>query len=466
LTTPKPKLFKESHLHRNDPLYAATKATLLQQVAAGKYEPCDAPLVSLPWFGVAKPDRTVRPIIDCRYNNHHMKAKKFSLPPLPKLMQNVPRKFTSALHYDISNGFDHIPRHPDSRPYFCIEIDGRYYQSTRIMMGETCAPWAFQIWLHDMFSSFLKESQFTFPVIKKQHIDDLLFLFPSDSCARVFGAAWEKWCADHGLLLSLHKSTRSPTSIVKHIGFQLDLHKKQATLTRSRQLECLRLLSEVRDYTGLLYSNEWARIVGLLGWARCGSPYVLSLLGPGIEAAKKASPPTSPQGLLDYDALSAFFSANDPVPWSSSQTTMTITTDATNTRGGIIHPKGSVSLPVPREYQATIFLAELWTACSALVTHTRKAARVRLWIDNQPAMYALRKGRSRVPLANELLSWVHKHLYDLRAKVLPTYIRSKRNPADLLSRLPAPSRRLLRFSCGAAGVTSYLQAVTAKIRSF
>jgi hypothetical protein len=456
---PKPKLFRSSHLQQSDPLYHATKATLLQQVAAGKYEPCDAPLVSLPWFGVAKPDRTVRPIIDCRYINRFMKAPKISLPPLPRLMQHVPRKFTTALHYDISNGFDHIPRHPDSRPYFCINIDGQYYQSTRIMMGETCAPWAFQVWLNDMYNSFLKEHQFTFPVIKKQHIDDLLFLFPSTSCARIFGAKWEAWCADHGLLLSLNKSTRTPTSIIKHIGFSLDLQKKQATLTKARQLECLRLLSELRDFRGLLYPREWAKIVGLLGWARCGSPYVLALLSPGIEAAKDLSPPTSPSGLLDYDKLSAFFTANDPVPWSSSQTTMTITTDATFTRAGIIHPKGSVSLPVPREYQATIFLAELWAACSALVTHTRKAARVRLWIDNQPAMYALRKGRSRDPRARPLLLWVHEHLARLKAKVLPTYVRSCRNPADQLSRLAPSSRRLFRFPVAQQIVTSILTSL-------
>ncbi|KAG0038537.1 hypothetical protein BGZ89_008040, partial [Linnemannia elongata] len=144
-------LLRESHFRPEDPLYEPTKATLLAQVAAGKYELCETPpLVSMPWFGVPKPDGT---------------------------------------------------------------IEGKYYKSTRISMGETCAPWAFQVWLHDMFKSFLRESEFTFEPIKKQHIDDLLFLFTSKAQARVFRDAWHVWAADHGLRLNLRKSTTEPTQV-------------------------------------------------------------------------------------------------------------------------------------------------------------------------------------------------------------------------------------------------------------
>lgn len=447
-TLPKPRLLRESHFRKDDPLFEPTKATLLAQVAAGKYELCETPpLVSMPWFGVPKPDGTVRPIHDCRYVNGFMKAPKISLPGMPKLMRNVPSSYKWALHYDISSGFDHIPRHPDSQTYFGISIDGKYYKSTRISMGETCAPWAFQIWLHDMFKSFLRETAVTFIPIKKQHIDDLLFLFTSKAQARVFRDKWHCWAAEHGLRLNIAKSVTEPTQVIKHIGFELDLRTKQCRLTKTRQAEVVELLLQLASYNAALPTQVWQRAVGLLGWARCSSPLVLALLSPAIDLINNPRPHVASQ-LLNYAELLSYFQTNNPICWStSSSPTSVIATDATFARAGLISAAGCASVPIPLAYRSTIFLAELWAACSALLTHTRKNDCVRLWIDNQPAMYALRKGRTKAadPAAMALLLKVHRHLYALRATVLPTYVRSALNPADELSRLHLPSRRLLRF---------------------
>jgi hypothetical protein len=446
---PKPRLLRESHFRPDDPLYQPTKETLLAQVAAGKYTECSQPpLVCMPWFGVPKPDGTVRPIHDCRYVNKYMKAPKISLPGMPKLMKGVPSRYKWALHYDISSGFDHIPRHADSQTYFGLQIDGKYYVSTRIAMGETCAPWAFQVWLHDMFKSFLRESALTFVPIKKQHIDDLLFLFTSSAQARAFRDKWHSWAADHGLLLNLRKSTTEPTQVVKHIGFELDLRTKQCRLTKTRQKEVVELLQQFQSYTGPLPTLVWQKFVGLLGWARCASPYVLGLLSPAIDLINHPRLHVA-STVVNYTELLSFFVANDPICWStSSKPTAVIVTDATFARAGLISAAGCASVPVPVQYRSTIFLAELWAACSALLTHTRKNDCVRLWIDNQPAMYALRKGRTKAsdPAAQSLLTKVHRHLYKLRATVLPTYVHTSCNPADELSRLRLPSRRLLRFA--------------------
>jgi len=446
---PKPKLLRETHFRLDDPLYQRTKDTLLAQVAAGKYKRVSTPpLVSMPWFGVPKPDGTVRPIHDCRYINKYMTAPKISLPGMPRLMKNVPSRYKFALHYDISSGFDHIPRHPDSQQYFGLQIDGQYYVSTRISMGETCAPWAFQIWLHDMYKSFLRENNLTFLPIKKQHIDDLLFLFTSKAQARVFRDLWHVWCADHGLRLNLKKSTTEPTQIIKHIGFELDLRTKQCRLTSSRQKEVIELLTNLSTYHHPLPRQVWERAVGLLGWARCASPYILGLISPAISLIHNFGHHLA-SSLLKYDELLSFFRDNEPIRWSAATSpTRVIATDATFARAGLISPAGVASIPVPTAFRSTIFLAELWAASCAILTHTRKYDCVRVWIDNQPAMFALRKGRSRAasPAAQELLNKVHKRLYELRATILPSYVRSKNNPADELSRLRLPSRRLFRLA--------------------
>jgi len=450
-SVPKPRLLRETHFGPDDPLLEPTKATLLAQIAAGKYIECDTPPeVCMPYFGVPKPDGTIRPIHDCRYVNKSMKAPKISLPGMPNLMEGVPSRYRWALHYDISSGFDHIPRHPDSYKYFGIRVDGKYYVSTRIAMGETCAPWAFQIWLHDMFKSFLRETELTFVPIKKQHIDDLLFLFTSSAQARAFRDKWHVWAAEHGLRLNLKKSTVEPTQVIKHIGFELDLRSKLCRLTASRHKEVTRLLCKLRDYHGPLPILVWQRVVGLLNWSRCSHPLILGLLSPAIDLINQPRDHVS-SSVLAYDELLSHFAPNTPVSWANrSRPSQVIVTDATFGRAGIISDAGIASVPVPIKYRSTIYLAELWAASSALLTHTRRNAVVRLWIDNQPAMYSLRKGRTKskhkanAALAQDLLLRVHRHLAALGAHVLPTYIRSKRNPADELSRLRLPSRRLFR----------------------
>lgn len=202
---PKPRHLRETHFCEDDPLLGVTKAMLLQQVAAGKYVLSELPpLISLPWFGVPKPNLTVRPIIDARYVNKYMISPKFSLPPMPKLVRNVLSCYKFARKYDITNGFDHLPRHKDSQTYFGIKIDGKLYTSTCILMDETCAPWAFQIWLHDMYKSFLREEGLSFTPIRSNTLVTVSSCSPpalkltSSTTAGPSGATGKASCSTSG----------------------------------------------------------------------------------------------------------------------------------------------------------------------------------------------------------------------------------------------------------------------------
>ncbi|KAF9300634.1 hypothetical protein BGZ74_007651, partial [Mortierella antarctica] len=158
---------------------------------------------------------------------------------------------------------------------------------------------------------------------------------------------------------------RELSPFVEHIGLLLDLKTRRCKFTAPHQDQCLRLLRELQAFRGNLHQSEWTRIIGLLGWARGGSPYILQLLSARIEAAKKSTPPSQANTLLPYDELSTFFQANDPIKWSTRTTAQTTISDATFTQGGIIHSNGIAIFPVPSEYCSNIFLAELLTASCA-----------------------------------------------------------------------------------------------------
>ncbi|KAF9300809.1 hypothetical protein BGZ74_007457 [Mortierella antarctica] len=106
----------------------------------------------------------------------------------------------------------------DFQTYFGVKIDGKLYTSTCILMDETCAPWAVQIWLHDMPLFYAHQ---------KQHIGDCLFLFTSCTQAHVFHDRWSKWCNRQGLMLNLKKSTTSPVQVIDHIGFKMTSRTKR-----------------------------------------------------------------------------------------------------------------------------------------------------------------------------------------------------------------------------------------------
>lgn len=460
ISPPKPRILRETHFREGDPLYAATKATIQLHISHGLFVEYEDPSIVMPWFGVTKPNHEVRPIIDCRYVNQFQNPPKFSLPPVNKLFQNLPRSYKHALHYDIKNGFYHIPRHPDSYKYFCIQVDGKYYASTRIMMGETCAPWAFQIWLNAMFKSFLQEMQFTFTPVKKQHIDDLLFIFKSTAQARLFHQKWSDWCAAHGLMLNLPKSTISPVSIIKHIGFELDFRKQVFRLTPTRQKQSLRLLWHLKHYKGTLTQLDCQKIVGFLGWARGGSPLIHGLLDNLITAAGSANSVTFARNSIPFDEVISYFAENTEHHFNNRHMPVTLMiTDATTERGGILHEKGAASVIIPSYYRDHIFASELWTAASALLTHTPRNTHIQLLVDNTAVMYALRKGRSTSKKATDLLIKVHRHLHQLGSWLTVTYIKSASNPADCLSRLPARfGRRLLRFPAHVIGTADFAKS--------
>ncbi|KAG0009700.1 hypothetical protein BGZ81_003230 [Podila clonocystis] len=116
---PKPRICHETHLPQSDELYEPTKAALRQQIAAGKYIECqEPPKVSLPWFGVPKPDGSVRPIIDCRYVNKYMKAPKSRCHQCPayslSLPPNTSTPSTMILAMDSTTSRDTRTRNPTS----------------------------------------------------------------------------------------------------------------------------------------------------------------------------------------------------------------------------------------------------------------------------------------------------------------------------------------------------------------
>jgi hypothetical protein len=276
------------YLSPNTIQYRESLVLLKAQIASGKFVKVpegETPLVIHPWFSVDKPGSSDhwRIVIDCDRTNRCTKAPKLNLPPIHRLLKDLQPEFVWGLKYDVKNGFDHVRRHPEFVKYFAIEVEGECYYSQTILMGESTAPWMFQTWLDSVYKAFVRSWKSEIRVVKKQHIDDMLMLFTSAEDALVFDQAWVKWCHDYGIRLNFKKSIRVPVQKVVHIGFMVDLVKRSATLTKTRQIQVLAVLDSVaRCYHTSILTLQ--KLVGFMNWARGGSPLVLGLLDPWIRS--------------------------------------------------------------------------------------------------------------------------------------------------------------------------------------
>lgn len=85
----------------------------------------------------------------------------------PAVMNNIPRSFNWSFHYDISSSFDHIPKKPRLQTLLRIPVGWKILPAHGFGRGRNLNP----LGVPNLPNTPTTD-------IKKQHIDDCLFLFP------------------------------------------------------------------------------------------------------------------------------------------------------------------------------------------------------------------------------------------------------------------------------------------------
>ena len=393
------------------------------------------------YFVVKKKGGGMRPILDLRGLNVHLRKISFRMLTCESLLKTVRQGdwFTSI---DIKDAFLHIPIYPPHRKFLRFAFEGVLYQYTVLPFGLRLSP-----------RTFVKCTMAVLAPLRKRglrlstYIDD--WLLYGDSPQQV--ARHTRLVLSHlaalGFTVNMDKSVLVPSQRIDFIGVTLDSRSMSARLSNDRLTSFQSLLSEFQlgrtvtyrmcmRLTGLMASVLALVRLGRIHW-RPFQQWVISL---GIP---------STQGRLPVPITSACMTAL--APWRDPRlltqgvsiglvvSRKVLTTDACLTGWGATFEGRSASGTWTADLAGEhINLLELMAAFLAL-QHFEPfllGHHVLVRTDNMTTRYYLNKqGGLRSHrldgLARQITLWAHERLLSLTAEYVPGLLNSG---ADLLSR--------------------------------
>ena len=393
------------------------------------------------YFLVQKKGGGLRPILDLRALNKHLKRFKFKMLTPASLMKSV-RQGDFHCSVDLKDAYQHVLIYPPHRKFLRFAFEGRLYEYTVLPFGLSLSP-----------RVFVKVTEAAIAPLRHQgiklatYIDD--WLISAASCSEA--ARHTKLVLAHlaalGFNVNFAKSMLTPSQQISFIGMSLDTANMSARLSPERVdrfLTCLNLfqLDQVVRYKDcMVLAGLMASAVHLLRLGRFHmrpfQRWSLGLRIPPIQGYRKVT-----VSQVCIDSL---------VPWRD-QTLLTVgvpmgmvtfhkvvTTDASRSGWGATHEgRTAMGLWTQSMEDYHINYLELKAIYLAL-KHFEPfllGCHVLIRTDNTAALYYLNKQgglSSRVmdQLAREMTLWCLPRLRSIRALHIPGL---QNGGADLLSR--------------------------------
>ena len=393
------------------------------------------------YFAVKKKGGGMRPILDLRGLNKHLRKVGFKMLTTESLLRKVRQGdwFTSI---DIKDAFLHVPIYPPHRKFLRFAFEGKVYQYTVLPFGMRLSPRTFVKCTMAALAPLIKQG-----LRLSTYIDD--WLIHGDSPQQV--AQHTELVMNHlsalGFSLNMDKSVLVPSQRVNFIGVSLDSRSMTARMSTDRMTALQALLSQFRlgrtvqyrtcmQLTGSMASVLCLVPLGRLQW-RPFQRWVVSLRIPSIRGRSPVLvTSTCMRVLLPWrDELLL----TQGVSLGLVLSRVVLTTDASLTGWGATCEGRSASGcwqgPLLQEHINFLELTAVLLALQSFETFLL-GRHVLVRTDNVTTKYYINKqGGLRSPrldgLAREITLWVHKRLLSLRAEHVPGLLNSG---ADLLSR--------------------------------
>ena len=393
------------------------------------------------YFLVNKKGGGVRPILDLRGLNKHLRKLKFKMLTCDALLRTVRRGdyFTSI---DIKDAFQHVAVYPAHRKYLRFEFEGQWYQYTVLPFGMRLSP-----------RTFVKIIQTALGPLRQQgiriatYIDDWLLYGDTPQQVVLHTNIVLAHLAALGFTVNREKSVLTPSQQITFIGVLLDSATLTARLSTERVADFQTLLSLFRAGHTVTY-RHCMRLNGMMASSisliRLGRfhmrPFQKWMLSLGIHPSRGMS-----QVVVTDAAISAlrpwrpvqFLTQGVPMELVSSR--LVITTDASlRGWGATFQGRSASGLWEGDLLRAHINFLELMAVQLALshflplVRHQHVLVRT----DNLTTMFYINKQggmhSDRLDgLARSLTLWCVDNLASLTAEYVPGLLN---RGADLLSR--------------------------------
>ena len=393
------------------------------------------------YFLVKKKGGGMRPILDLRALNSHLKVFHFKMLTSKALLRMM-RQGDWYTTLDLKDAFFHIPIYPPHRKFLRFGFRGQIYEYLVLPFGLSLSP-----------RTFVKCSQAAVAPLRQRgvriamYIDDWLIYADSESTSRLHTG----WVVDHltslGFNVNYAKSVLVPTQSIDYIGMTLDATSFMARLSQERVRSMQACVALFR--TGLKVPfRTCQRLAGLMASAisviRLGRlymrPFQRWMQSLGVRQHHRHHLVTV--SVACFKALQQWRDVrflSEGVIMGMVVSRKVITTDASLSGWGATHEgRAARGVWCGDIRSAHINYLELMAVMLALQHFERfvSGCHVLIRTDNTTTMCYINKqgglrSKSLHALAHRLTLWCDEHLLSVRAAHVPGLLNTG---ADLLSR--------------------------------
>ncbi|XP_073677299.1 uncharacterized protein [Garra rufa] len=394
------------------------------------------------YFLIPKRGGGLRPILDLRILNKHLRKYNFKMPTFKTLSHFIHEKdwFTSV---DLEDAYFHIDIYPAHRKFLRFAYQGTAYEFTTVPFGLSLAPRTFCKCIEAALSPLR-----TAGLRVSAYLDDLLLCSPSRQQAETDTKMLVSHLTILGFKINETKSCLMPTQEIVYLGLRLNSDQYQAFLSEERIRSirsCLSLFQEGSKVPfrlclrllGLMASTVSVIPLGLLRMREFQNWTAAQHLCPKRHLNRKVTVSALCVRAVRYWRNRSFLESGTPLGVVSMR--KVVTTDASLSGWGAVCEGRIAKGKWPASLKcAHINYLELLTVFLALKHFVQFLWNHHVLIrsDNTTAVaYINRQGGTRSPrlhsLAQKLIVWGRKHFHSLRATHVPGIMNTG---ADLLSR--------------------------------
>ncbi len=403
-------------------------------------------------FLVTNKDLTKRAILNVKdINKRFLPKQHFKMETLQLILPLIKRGdwFGS---WDLRKGYFNIAIHPEFHRFFCFDFEGTRYQFKCLVMGLSLAPWFFS-----KIMAVLVQLARSWGIQVSVYLDDSL----------TRAASFERTLRDHqafgtllqmaGFLLHRVKSVQLPVQRIEHLGFIIDsrtmcLEVPEVKERRIRVAVSV-LIKDVRMRKKISIRRV-ARVIGLLvsvfPAVRYGRLHYrilerekIRILAESHDFDKKCRWPVSIiQDLIWWKKSEIGWqcSFQTPIP------TSTLITDASLEGWGVIWDGQEWFGPWDSDGEDRIDELELLAILYAVQCwpeHVPEGSTIQLWCDNQVAVSYIRNMGGRINRLDRVAREIWQEVESRNSFMLVSYVNTKENPADALTRGVSNKRQFL-----------------------
>ncbi|KAI2645853.1 Transposon Ty3-G Gag-Pol polyprotein [Labeo rohita] len=394
------------------------------------------------YFVIPKRGGGLRPILDLRILNKHLRKYKFKMPTFKTLSHFIREKdwFTSV---DLEDAYFHIGIYPSHRKFLRFAYQGTAYEFMTVPFGLSLAPRTFCRCIEAALSPLR-----TAGLRVSAYLDDLLLCSPSRQQAETDTKSLVSHLVSLGFKINETKSCLVPTQEIVYLGLRLNSDQYQAFLSEERIRSirgCLSLFQKGRKVPfrlclrllGLMASTVSVIPLGLLRMREFQNWTASLHLCPKRHLNRKVIVSALCMRALRYWKNRSFLESGTPLGAVSMR--KVVTTDVSLSGWGAVCEgriaKGKWPISLRRAHINYLELLTVFLALKHFVQFLRNH-HVLIRSDNTTTVaYVNRQGGTRSPqlhsLAQKLIVWGRKHFHSLRATHVPGIMNAG---ADLLSR--------------------------------